>query len=77
MKGYGDTEDRVALPGGNGLLDLRKSSLEELQLARIYTRNRTEVALAQGYLSEEDDSDADELDGKLYTEKYYHDNGNL
>ncbi|CAE7365079.1 unnamed protein product [Symbiodinium sp. CCMP2592] len=76
MKGSREMEDRVALPGGNGLLDLRKSSLEELQLARIYTRNRTEVALAQGYLSEEDDSDADEVDGKLYTEKYYHDNGN-
>eukprot|EP00435_Cladocopium_sp_Y103_P003202 s5828_g1.t1 len=73
-------QEQLAVPGANGLLDLHKISREELQLARIYTRHRTDAAnlvmLSQGYNSEEDDSDGDEADGRLYTERQYHDNGN-
>eukprot|EP00434_Breviolum_minutum_P010137 symbB.v1.2.008945.t1/scaffold563.1/size187063/22 len=76
LKGYNDGKEQLAVPGANGLLDLHRSSLEELQLARIYTRHRTDVMLSQGYNSEEDDSDGDESDGRLYTERQYHDNGN-
>eukprot|EP00929_Paragymnodinium_shiwhaense_P109736 TRINITY_DN7623_c0_g2_i1.p1 TRINITY_DN7623_c0_g2~~TRINITY_DN7623_c0_g2_i1.p1 ORF type:complete len:339 (+),score=73.15 TRINITY_DN7623_c0_g2_i1:65-1018(+) len=56
-------------------IDLHRSAYEELQVARIYTRNRTEMTLANGYNSEDDDSDEDEIDGKLFTEKHFHDNG--
>ncbi|CAK9011800.1 unnamed protein product [Durusdinium trenchii] len=76
LQGYNEKKEQLAVPGANGLLDLHRSSLEELQLARIYTRHRTDVMLSQGYNSEEDDSDADETDGRLYTERQYHDNGN-
>ncbi|CAJ1359551.1 unnamed protein product [Effrenium voratum] len=75
-KGYTDKKEQLAVAGSQGVLDLRKSSLEELQLARIYTRHRTEVTLDKGYTSDQDDSDADEMDGRVFTERQYHDNGN-
>jgi antitoxin component YwqK of YwqJK toxin-antitoxin module len=59
-----------------GALDLHRSSCEELQIARIYTRKQTQICLATGYNSGDDDSDADEEDGRLITERSYHDNGN-
>lgn len=59
----------------DGCLDLNRSSVEELQIARIYTRHQTQVCLRNGYVSDDDCSDADEDDGKLFTEQHHHDNG--
>eukprot|EP00444_Apocalathium_aciculiferum_P061025 CAMPEP_0183599750 /NCGR_PEP_ID=MMETSP0371-20130417/179591_1 /TAXON_ID=268820 /ORGANISM="Peridinium aciculiferum, Strain PAER-2" /LENGTH=273 /DNA_ID=CAMNT_0025811821 /DNA_START=70 /DNA_END=891 /DNA_ORIENTATION=+ len=59
-----------------GALDLHKSSCEELQIARVYTRHQTQICLASGYNSGDDDSDEDEEGGKLVTERQYHGNGN-
>lgn len=56
-------------------LDLHRSSLEDLQLARIYTRHQNQVCLRTGYCSDDDKSDDDEAEGRLFTEKHYHDNG--
>lgn len=56
-------------------LDLHRSSFEELQIARIYTRHQTQVSLQQGYNSGDEQSDDDEPEGRLYTERQYHDNG--
>jgi len=58
-----------------GALDLSRSSCEELAIARIYQRHQTQLCLANGYNSGDDDSDPDEEEGKLFTERYYHDNG--
>ncbi len=57
-----------------GKLDLQKSSLEELQLARVVTRKQQTV-IFKGYSSDQDDSDDDEEDGCLNTIREYHDNG--
>lgn len=56
-------------------IDLHRSSYEELQVARIYTRQRQDICIAHGYNSEDDASDNDEEDGKLYTQCSHHDNG--
>jgi antitoxin component YwqK of YwqJK toxin-antitoxin module len=69
------TEKIVAHHADKGALDLHKSSCAELQIARIYTRKQTEICLADGYNSEEDFSDSDEEEGRLFTERLYHDNG--
>lgn len=67
----------LAIAGGNeGILDLHRSSCEELQIARVYTRHQTQVCLRNGYASEDDNSDQDEEEGRLYNSRYYHDNGN-
>jgi len=68
------TQNRVAVVT-TGHLDLQKSELQDLQLAGVYTRSKTEISLACGYTSDQDDSDDDEEDGRLYNEKEYHDNG--
>mmetsp|Transcript_41549 Transcript_41549/g.79572 ORF Transcript_41549/g.79572 Transcript_41549/m.79572 type:complete len:280 (-) Transcript_41549:65-904(-) len=59
----------------SGALDLHRSSCEELQIARIYQRHQTQLSLANGYNSSDDDSDPDEEEGQLFTERHYHDNG--
>jgi|ERR1719264_886917 len=59
----------------SGALDIHKSSCEELQISRIYRRKQTQICLANGYDSGDDDSDEDEEEGRLYTERQYHDNG--
>mmetsp|Transcript_52297 Transcript_52297/g.122453 ORF Transcript_52297/g.122453 Transcript_52297/m.122453 type:complete len:289 (-) Transcript_52297:80-946(-) len=56
-------------------LDLQRSTYDELKLARVYTRNQTQVCLANGYDSGDDDSDPDEDEGQVFTERLYHDNG--
>ncbi|KAJ8900805.1 hypothetical protein NDN08_000105 [Rhodosorus marinus] len=56
-------------------LDLQASNLEDLQLAGVVTRKACAIVL-RDYNSDEDDSDEDEEDGRLISEKYYHDNGN-
>jgi len=67
MSGYVEKKkDELAVLGANGALDLQRSSVEELQLARIYTRQKIEVSLALGYKSEDDESDEDEEEGKLF-----------
>jgi len=58
-----------------GALDIHKSSCEELQIARIYQRHQTQICLLNGYNSGDDQSDEDEEEGRLYTERHYHDNG--
>jgi len=70
------TTDALASIAERGALDLHKSSCEELQIARVYTRHQTAVCLANGYNSEDDKSDEDEEDGVLYSERLFHDNGN-
>lgn len=55
-------------------LQLDTASLEELQLARVVTRRPQTMVLA-GYTSDNDASDEDEEDGKLFTLREYHDNG--
>jgi len=66
-------ESRIA-KNAEDTVDLHRSSFEELQVARVYTRNRTEFAtLARGYVSDDDQSDEDEMDGKMSTERQYHD----
>jgi antitoxin component YwqK of YwqJK toxin-antitoxin module len=57
-------------------LTLEKASLEELQLARVVTRRAQPLSLVN-YSSDNDDSDADEEDGRLVTERQLHDNGVL
>lgn len=59
-----------------GKLDLNDSSLEELQLANVVQRSRQQLVFV-GYNSDEDVSDHDEDDGRMYHIKEYHDNGNL
>lgn len=54
-------------------LDLNASTTEELQLARVLTRKRQQLVFV-GYTSDNDDSDDDEEDGRLHTERHYHDN---
>jgi antitoxin component YwqK of YwqJK toxin-antitoxin module len=74
----GYASEQIAVAGGSSaVLDLHSSSYEELSLARIYTRHQTQICLANGYNSDEDNSDDDEDDGRLQTKKEYHDNGNL
>jgi antitoxin component YwqK of YwqJK toxin-antitoxin module len=58
-----------------GVLDLHGSTHEELQIARVYTRKKQELSLANGYDSGADISDEDEEEGRLFTERQYHDNG--
>jgi antitoxin component YwqK of YwqJK toxin-antitoxin module len=58
-----------------GTLDLHGSTYEELSIARVYTRHKQQICLADGYDSGEDQSDEDEEDGKLITERQFHDNG--
>jgi hypothetical protein len=53
---------------------LDRASLEELQLARVVTRKAQTLCL-QGYSSDNDDSDPDEDDGALITERKSHMNG--
>jgi antitoxin component YwqK of YwqJK toxin-antitoxin module len=55
-------------------LQLDKASLEELQLARVVTRKAQPLCLIN-YSSDNDDSDADEDDGRLNTERSTHENG--
>lgn len=54
-------------------LDLNTTPTEELQLARVYSRKRQELSFYH-YHSDNDDSDADSDDGKLYTERLFHEN---
>mmetsp|Transcript_55295 Transcript_55295/g.131889 ORF Transcript_55295/g.131889 Transcript_55295/m.131889 type:complete len:285 (+) Transcript_55295:81-935(+) len=56
-------------------LDLQRSTYDELSVAGVYRRRQTQVCLANGYDSEADDSDVDEADGQVFTERLYHDNG--
>merc|ERR550537_529144 len=58
-------------------LDLHRSSYEELSLAKVYTRKKVELSLANGYHSEDDQTDEDEQDGTVYTEKKHHANGQI
>lgn len=55
-------------------LDLESSGFEELQLARVYTRKQQQITFVN-YSSDQDESDSDEDDGRLITQKEYHDNG--
>lgn len=55
-------------------LDLDSTPLEELQLARVVTRKQQQIFFSE-YSSDQDDSDSDEEDGRLITQKEYHDNG--
>jgi len=71
-RGYAKGELAVQAPG---TLDLHGSNYEDLSIARIYTRHKQQLSLLHGYNSDDDKSDDDEEDGKLFTEKYYHDNG--
>lgn len=59
-----------------GTLDLHGSTYEELSIARVYTRRKQQLDLSKGYNSDDDVSDEDEEDGKLFTERQFHDNGN-
>lgn len=56
-------------------LELHHSSADALRLAGIYNRRGTVIDLKHGYHSGEDDSDPDEDDGHLQTERLYHENG--
>jgi len=58
-----------------GTLDLHGSTYEELSIARVYTRRKQQLSLLHGYDSGNDVSDEDEEDGKLFTQRQYHDNG--
>lgn len=58
-------------------LDLHRSTYEDLTLAKVYTRKKAELCLAFGYKSEDDDTDEDEEDGRMYTERQWHDHGAL
>ncbi|KAI0566711.1 Heat shock protein tDnaJ [Gracilaria domingensis] len=55
-------------------LDLDSTPLEELQLARVVTRKQQQITFVN-YSSDQDDSDSDEEDGRLITQREYHDNG--
>lgn len=55
-------------------LQLESASLEELQLARVVTRKAQPLCLVN-YSSDNDDSDPDEEDGRLITERETHENG--
>lgn len=55
-------------------LDINTTSTEELQLAEVYTRKRQQLSFAD-YTSDNDDSDADSVDGALENERHYHENG--
>lgn len=68
--------DALAAISERGALDLHKSSCEELQIARVYRRHAMAIDLANGYNSGDDNSDQDEEEGKLYSQRQYHDNGN-
>lgn len=57
-------------------LDLHKSSIEELQLARVVTRTPQVLSLVN-YSSDNDESDPDEEDGRLHTTREFHENGNV
>lgn len=71
----GDTNgEQTLIEVGVEKLDLQKSSLEELQLARVVTRKQ-QVVVFTGYSSDQDESDDDEEDGRLVTIREYHDNG--
>lgn len=59
-----------------GKLDLHSSPLEDLQLARVVTRKQQALTF-HGYTSDNDDSDADEEDGRMHTRRERHDNGNM
>jgi len=72
--GYGGDQIQQHVMGG-GAIDLHRSSFEELQLAKVYTRKKAELCLADGYHSSDDETDEDEEDGKLFTERTHHDNG--
>mmetsp|Transcript_9428 Transcript_9428/g.16375 ORF Transcript_9428/g.16375 Transcript_9428/m.16375 type:complete len:306 (-) Transcript_9428:84-1001(-) len=58
-------------------LDLQTSSLQELQLAHVITRQRQLVTFQTSYASDDDQSDEDEEDGKVYSIREYHDSGQL
>ena len=55
-------------------LDLDTTPLEELQLACVVTRKQQQITFIN-YSSDNDDSDSDEEDGRLISEKQYHQNG--
>jgi hypothetical protein len=57
-------------------LDLHTSGYDNLRLAQIYTREKQVVSLVNGWNSEDDESDVDEEDGRLYTKVDCHENGN-
>ncbi|GAB0490350.1 hypothetical protein MMPV_001584 [Pyropia vietnamensis] len=73
--GKGEVMDR-ALVERIGKLDLQSSPLEDLQLARVVTRKQQALTF-YGYSSDNDDSDADEEDGRMHTRRERHDNGNM
>lgn len=66
--------DQQLVEAGLGKLDLDTTPFEELQLARVYTRKQQQITFVN-YSSDQDDSDSDEEDGRLITQKEYHDNG--
>jgi antitoxin component YwqK of YwqJK toxin-antitoxin module len=70
-------KETTAVATFTGVIDLHKSSYEELRLAKVYTRTRQEICLANGFHSDDDDSEGDEDEGRLYTENYHHANGQL
>lgn len=76
MANEGSNGDSTVVSKALEKLDLNKSSLEELQLARVITR-RQQVIRFREYSSDVDDSDSDEDDGTLITKREYHDNGQI
>lgn len=56
-------------------LDLVRSSLEELQLAHVINRGSHVIKFSSGWNSDNESSDEDELDGKVFTYREYHDSG--
>eukprot|EP00188_Purpureofilum_apyrenoidigerum_P000019 Plantae.Rhodophyta-Purpureofilum_apyrenoidigerum.ctg10099.p2 GENE.Plantae.Rhodophyta-Purpureofilum_apyrenoidigerum.ctg10099~~Plantae.Rhodophyta-Purpureofilum_apyrenoidigerum.ctg10099.p2 ORF type:complete len:280 (-),score=60.16 Plantae.Rhodophyta-Purpureofilum_apyrenoidigerum.ctg10099:1609-2448(-) len=71
----GESENGKEIVERLGNLSLATSKLEDLQLAGIIDRKASIVAF-RGYTSDNDDTDEDEDDGELRTERRYHDNGN-
>lgn len=68
--------DQKVISVGVEKLDLSKSSVTELQLARVVTR-RAQAVVFQGYNSDDDDSESDEEDGRLETVYEHHENGQI
>lgn len=66
--------DQQLVEAGLGKLDIDQTPFEELQLARVVTRKQQLISFVN-YNSDQDDSDSDEEDGRLISQKEYHDNG--
>ncbi|KAA8496043.1 hypothetical protein FVE85_2198 [Porphyridium purpureum] len=78
MGGKGDDDqDQQMVQRALKDLDLVSSTLEELQLANVVTRSKQVVQFSSAYGSDQEDSDSDEEDGRVFTQREYHDSGQL